>query len=108
MRPERFPKVNDVMLAEALRQLMPVAEAGVRTIPTTRTVRPFRRAEAVLDMWVRQERGRRKKLDGPVPQIAKFTTETIVEVGDDGQSVPLECQRPTRRFKGPPQHLPAL
>jgi hypothetical protein len=30
MRPDRFPKVNDVMLAEALRQIFPLAEQKAR------------------------------------------------------------------------------
>jgi hypothetical protein len=72
MHPDRFPKVNDVILAEALRQLIPVAEFGVRALKTTHAVGPFRRAETVLEMWTRQERGRLKKLGGPLPRFTRF------------------------------------
>lgn len=102
MSPDRFAIVNDVMLAEALRQLLPVAEAGVRALKTHRAAGPFRRAEIVLDLWVRQEPGRRKKLDGPLPQVPRFhdllPPSTAYEEKDDdpGQTIPPECKRPPR------------
>jgi hypothetical protein len=63
LRPDRFPKVNDVMPAEALRQLLPVAEFGVRALKAKHAVAPFRRAEVALGMWTRQERGRLSRLN---------------------------------------------
>lgn len=102
MKPSTFPKVNDIMLAEALRQLIPVAEAGVRATKG-QGVRPYRRAEEVLDMWVRQERGRKKKVDGPLPKVPVFDPAELVCAGPDeadpGQSVPVECRRPKRPRK---------
>ena len=96
MRPDRFPKVNDVMLAEALRQLIPVAESGVRVLKTTRAVRCFRRAELALEMWTRQERGRAKKLDGPLPPRPRpFEGDFLDDPAnpDPGQTIPAECSR---------------
>jgi hypothetical protein len=108
-RPGRFPKVNDVMLAEALRQLIPVAEFGVRTLKTNNAVMPFRRAEIVLDMWVRQERGRVKTLGGSLPPTPRFEYQFFEDPNnpDPGQIVPAECQRPKRQRRkaaavGPP------
>lgn len=72
MRPGRFPKVNDVMLAEALLELIPVAEGGVRVLETDDAVMTFRRAETILKMWTRQEKGRIKKLGGPLPPTVTF------------------------------------
>ena len=99
MRPDRFPVVNDVMLAEALRQLIPVAEFGVRALKTVNAVRPYRRAGDVLEMWARQERGRRKKLGGPLPALPSFPYSHFFEDPahpDPGQIVPAECERPKR------------
>jgi hypothetical protein len=42
MRPCRFPKVNDVMLAEALRQLLPVASYGMASTSVTNHRRSVR------------------------------------------------------------------
>jgi hypothetical protein len=78
MRPGRFPKVNDVILAEALRQLIPVAESGVST---HNSLMAFRRAQTVLDMWVRQERGRVEKLGGPLPVVVRM--ERTFHEGED-------------------------
>lgn len=98
MRPDRFPKVNDVMLAEALRQLIPVAEFGVRSLKTTHAVRPFRRAEVVLEMWARQERGRLKKLEGSLPPSPCFDEAFFDPVKPEaGQTVPAECERPRKQ-----------
>ena len=98
MRPDRFPKVNDVMLAEAMRQLIPVAEFGVRALKTVRSVRPFRRAETMLNMWSRQERGRLKKLGGPLPPVPRFDYDFFEDPAhpDPGQIVPAECERPKK------------
>jgi hypothetical protein len=101
-RPDRFAKVNDVMLAEALRQLLPVAETGVRKLKTANAVAPFRRAEVVLQMWARQERGRLKKLDGPLPTSPElnFKFREDRKNPDPGQKIPPECSR--RRKPGKP------
>lgn len=109
-RPDRFPKVNDVMLAEALRQLIPVAETAVRSERTNGNVGPFRRAEIILSMWTRQERGRAKKLGGPLPPTAAFPDFTFTDDPanpDQGQTVPADCERPKRAKRkrtpeGPP------
>jgi hypothetical protein len=100
MRPDRFPKVNDVMLAEALRRLLPVAEIAVRSEKTEEIIFPFRGAEIMLRMWIRQERGRLKKLDGPVP--ASPVLEGPFEDSATpykGQSIPPECERPKKPRK---------
>jgi hypothetical protein len=99
MRPDRFPKVNDVMLAETLRQLIPVAEFGVRSLKTTHAIRPFRRAEVVLEMWTRQERGRLKKLDGPLPPSPQFEPGyfTGPPNSEPGQTIPADCERPKKK-----------
>jgi hypothetical protein len=96
MRPGRFPKVNDVILAEALRQLIPVAESGVRASMTHNAVMAFRRAEMMLDMWTRQERGRIKKLGGPLPPIVRLEGPFNEDRNnpDPGQMIPEECERP--------------
>lgn len=98
MRPGRFWKVNDVMLAEALRQLIPVAEFGVRALKTDKAVMPFRRAEMILDMWARQDRQRKKQLGGPLPSVARFHCAFFEDVKnpDTGQVVPAECERPKK------------
>lgn len=99
MRPGRFPKVNDVMLAEALRQMIPVAEFGVRALKTANAVGPYRRAETLLDMWVRQERGRLKKLGGELPQVVRFNCRFFEDNKnpDPGQIVPADCERPKEK-----------
>jgi hypothetical protein len=74
MRPDRFPEVNDVMLAEAIRQLLPLAERASREINERWADRAVQRAEMALTMWVRQERGRAKLLDGALPPHARFLT----------------------------------
>jgi hypothetical protein len=96
MRPGRFPKVNDVILAEALRQLIPVAESGVRASMTHNAAMAFRRAEMLLDMWARQERGRIKKLGGPLPPIVRLENVSPEDPNnpDPGQTIPADCERP--------------
>jgi hypothetical protein len=41
MRPDSFPKVNDVMLAEAIRQLLPLAERSAKEIKRRRMATIF-------------------------------------------------------------------
>lgn len=98
MRPDRFPIVNDVVLAEALRQLIPVAEFGVRALKTENAVGPYGRATMMLEMWARQERGRIKKLGGPVPRGSGFHFKFFEDPNnpDPGQIIPEECERPKR------------
>ena len=98
MRPDRFPKVNDVMLAEALRQLIPVGEFGVRALKTDNAMGPYRRAQVVLEMWTRQERGRDKKLGGPLPVSPRFEYRFFEDPvkPEPGQIVPPECERPRK------------
>jgi hypothetical protein len=108
MRPGRFPKVNDVILAEALRQLIPVAETGVRVSMSHNAVMAFRRAEMMLDMWTRQERGRIKKLGGPLPAIVRLEGVLGEDPNnpDPGQMIPKECERPKPiRKKAAPRPL---
>jgi hypothetical protein len=101
MRPGRFPKVNDVILAEALRQLIPVAEAGVRVSMTYNAAMAFRRAEMMLDMWTRQERGRIKRLGGPLPGTVRLEGVLGEDPNnpDPGQMIPEECERPQPKRK---------
>jgi hypothetical protein len=101
MRPDRFPKVNDVMLAEALRQLLPLAEKAAKEINERWAVGALQRADITLAMWVRQGRGRAKQLDGSLPPHAAGFWNVVdnPEHPDPGQSVPVECQRPKRNRK---------
>jgi hypothetical protein len=69
MRPGRFAKVNDVMLAEALRQLLPIASYGMAATSVINHQLVVMRAEMVLDYWTRQERGRIKQLGGALPRL---------------------------------------
>jgi hypothetical protein len=99
MRPDRFPKVNDVVLAEALRQLLPVAQEGVRALRTMNAYMPLTRAHLMLEMWVRQERGRAKKLGGELPSQRGLGVKDLSEDPnnpDPGQIIPEECERPKR------------
>jgi hypothetical protein len=110
MRPARFPKVNDVILAEALRQLIPVAESSVRASKTHNAVMAFRRAEMMLDMWTRQERGRIKKLGGPLPPIVRLEGPFDEDSNnpDPGQIIPADCERPKpirRKKPAAPENL---
>jgi hypothetical protein len=109
MRPDKFPKVNDVMLAEALRQLIPVAEFGVRSLKTDNAVMPFRRAEMILDMWARQDRQRKKQLGGPLPPMTRFSFTFFQDAKnpDPGQTVPSECERPRRKQRDKRKDAPA-
>jgi hypothetical protein len=72
MRPSRFPVVNDEFLAEALRQLIPVAQEGVAAVRTHEAAAPLLRAHIALEMWCRQKRGRAKLLGGPLPEHRYF------------------------------------
>ncbi len=101
MRPDQFPRVNDVMLAEAMRQLLPVAELGLHAVQTSDLIGPFRRAETVLFMWTRQQRGRERKLDGPLPPSPNFPPDYFIEVDapETTQSIPPECKRQKRARK---------
>jgi hypothetical protein len=98
---KRYPKINDAMLAEALRQLLPVAELGLRSVKTSDLLGPFRRAERVLGLWEEQKPGRAAKLDGPLPRTPSFPEGYFIVVDDEyyGGSVPPECERPSRRKK---------
>lgn len=93
MRHDKFPKVNDVMLAEALRQIIPAAGDGVIAKKSGSYIQAFRRAELVLAMWVKQERGREKQLGGPLPSSPKFSLKFIQDGRDAGQTIPAECLR---------------
>ena len=101
MRPDRFPIVNDVMLAEAVRQILPLAKEAAGLFNENWAVSSVQRADILLNMWVRQGRGRRKRLDGPIPEPAMgFSNVTDnPDHPDPGQSVPPECQRPSRKTK---------
>jgi hypothetical protein len=101
MRPDRFPKVNDVMLAEALRQLIPVAQSGVLSLKTRNAAMPLFRAQNTLEMWTRQERGRLKKLGGALPGHIVIEDPLLEDAAnpDPGQIVPAECVRPKKPKK---------
>jgi hypothetical protein len=100
MRPDRFPKVNDVMLAEALRQVFQLAEHRAREINETWATNPIWRAHLILDMWARQERGRKQKLGGPIPPYPDHfpTVRDNPDRPDPGIAIPDECQRPNYRW----------
>jgi hypothetical protein len=95
----RNPRINEVMLAEAVRQLLPLAEFGLRAVKTSDLLLPFRRAEYVLNAWVHQGRGRTKMLDGPLPKKPIFNAGYFIEVEceDTAHSIPVECLRPKRK-----------
>jgi hypothetical protein len=99
MRPDRFPKVNDVMLAEAMRQILPLAKEAAGLFNERWAVSSVQRADLMLNMWVRQGRGRKKRLDGPLPEPAKgfWNVTDNPDHRDPGQSVPSECVRPSRK-----------
>lgn len=63
-RPDRFAEVNDVMLAESLRQLLPVVVHGVKAACTTDVISDYKAAEKVLRAWVMQGHGREERLGG--------------------------------------------
>lgn len=97
MRPDRFPKVNDVMLAEALRQILPLAEGASREVFEKWADRAVQRADITLKMWVKQKRGRDKLLDGELPPPAKFlNAPENPDRPDPGQTIPAECRLPKR------------
>jgi hypothetical protein len=102
MRPSRFPRVNDVMLAEAMRQILPLAATGMTVTAVFHHRSQVMRAEVVLDMRTRQERGRIKSLGGPLPKLEYPPfNEVASDIPDPGQIIPVECQRPSRRKKRP-------
>jgi hypothetical protein len=97
MRPDRFPKVNDVMLAEALRQVLATPQGSGRVMPMIR-------AHTVLEMWLRQLRGRAQLLDGPLPpkiELPRGAAEAD-ESDDPGQTIPVEAVRPNRPRRSTP------
>jgi hypothetical protein len=103
MRPDRFPIVNDVMLAEAIRQILPLAKEAAGLFNERWAVSSVQRADILLNMWVRQGRGRKKQLGGPLPEPAKgfWNVTDNPDHPDPGQSVPPECQSPSRNTKRP-------
>jgi hypothetical protein len=53
----------------------------------------------VLEMWMRQERGRDKKLDGPLPPSPQFVPGYFFDPPSDepGQVVPADCERSKKK-----------
>jgi len=87
------PKVNETMLAEALRQLIPIAETAARTIGRSWATGPVQRAVTVLNLWIEQGSARAQQLDGPVP--AQVTFSGVVDElarPDPGQTIPPGCR----------------
>jgi hypothetical protein len=85
------PKVNETMLAEALRQLIPIAETAARTIGRSWATGPVQRAVTVLK-WIQQGSARAQQLDGPVPDQVAFSG-VVDELArpDPGQTIPRDC-----------------
>ena len=83
------PKVNETMLAEALRQLIPIAEIAARTIGRSWATGPVQRAVTVLNLWIEQGTARAEQLDGPVPDQVAFSG-VVDELArpDPGQTIP--------------------
>ena len=98
MRPSRFPRVTDAVLAEALRQLIPIAQEGVAALNTSKAFGPLARAHLVLEMWCRQERGRKKLLAGPLPAERFWPNLTPDDPcdPDPGQNIPAALWPPSR------------
>jgi hypothetical protein len=73
----------------------------VRALRTINAVMPYGRAKMFLEMWVRQERGRAKKLGGELHRGGIDTREYYDDPNnpDPGQIVPEECERPKPKRK---------
>jgi hypothetical protein len=89
------------MLAEAIRQLLPVADHAAHEINESWAVGAVQRADMVLAMWTRQRRGRSSRLDGRLPDPAKGFFDVVDNPNrpDPGQTIPPECKRPSRKTK---------
>ena len=86
-------KVNEMMRAEALRQLMPIAETAARTIGRSWATGPVQRAVTVLNLWIEQGTARAEQLNGPVPDQVTFSG-VVDELArpDPGQTIPRDCR----------------
>ena len=85
------------MLAEALRQILPLAEQASREVFEKWADRAVQRASIALTMWTKQERERAKRLDGELPPPAKFlNAPENPDRPDLGQTIPVECRRAKR------------
>jgi len=87
------PKVNETMLAEALRQLIRIAETAARTMGRSWATGPVQRAVTVLKLWIEQGSTRALQLDGPVPDQVTFSG-VVDELArpDPGQTIPPDCR----------------
>jgi hypothetical protein len=106
LRPSSFPRVTEADLAELLRQLLPVAEAGVRALKTDEAAMIFRAAEVHLDMWCRQERGRHEQLRGPLPPIANLSGAGVAPpdpVKEMMGKITANMERRARKKRGKPK-----
>jgi hypothetical protein len=94
------PKINETMLAEALRQLVPLAETAARAVGRSWATRPVQRAVAVLNLWIEQDTTRIKQLDGPVPDQITFAG-VVDELArpDPGQTIPPDCRENSSEAK---------
>ena len=97
MRPSRFPLVTDAVLAEALRQLLPIA--AETSVPSWTAWRAHSRALTILEMWCRQDRKRFKLLEGPLPPPCGFINGSQ-ELWDDNDKSDRGSQTLIRRPKG--------
>jgi hypothetical protein len=61
VKPVILPRINDAMLAEAIRSLLPLAERAALEINETWAINPVQRGELLLEMWTRQARGKGKR-----------------------------------------------
>ncbi len=87
------PKVKAAMLPEELRQIIPIAETGARSIGRSWATGPLQRAVAVLNLWIEQGSVRAEQLDGPVPDQVTFSG-VVDELArpDPGQTIPRDCR----------------
>ena len=81
------------MLAEALRQLIPIAETAARTRGRSWATGPVQRAVTVLNLLIERGSARALQLDGPVPDQVTFSG-VVDELArpDPGQTIPPDCR----------------
>lgn len=87
-RPDRFYQVNDAILAEALRQLLPIAAKALSAENRKSVALPIVRAKTALEMWVRQGRGRKALLQGEIFQELPPSDLPFIDDHDPGQIIP--------------------
>jgi hypothetical protein len=83
------------MLAEALRRIIPLADSAAHQINERWAVRSIQGAHLILEMWSRQDGGRKKRLGGPLPSPPRGFCNVVdnPEHPSPVFIVPAECVR---------------